>query len=145
MHTGIHRCRIRCYSTPVIPFRLTFEPGVSLYEQVVYAAKKAVVSGQMRPGEAFPSVRALSKALKINPNTAHKVITHLVAEGLIEVRSGVGTVVSERGASTAAERGNLLKNELEQLVVEAKKIGLELDDVISAIRNHWRRLDGGSK
>jgi GntR family transcriptional regulator len=134
-----------CYSTVVIPFRLTFEPGISLYEQVVYAAKKAVVSGQMRPGDPFPSVRALSKALKINPNTAHKVITHLVAEGLIEVRSGVGTVVSERAASTAAERGNLLKNELEQLVVEAKKIGLELDDVTNALRDHWKRLDGGKK
>ncbi len=129
----------------MIPFRLTFESGISLYEQVVYAAKKAVVSGQMRPGDAFPSVRALSKALKINPNTAHKVITHLVTEGLIEVRSGVGTVVSERASSTAAERGNLLKNELEQLVVEAKKIGLELEDVTNALRNHWRRLDGDKK
>ena len=133
-----------CYSTVVIPFRLTFEPGISLYEQVVYAAKKAVVSGQMRPGDPFPSVRALSKALKINPNTAHKVITHLVAEGLIEVRSGLGTVVSERTGSTAAERANLLKNELEQLVVEAKKIGLELDDVSNALRNHWKRLATGN-
>ena len=129
----------------MIPFSLTFEPGVAVYEQVVYAAKKAVVSGQMRPGDSFPSVRALSKALKINPNTAHKVITHLVLEGLIEVRSGVGTVVSERASSTAAERGNLLKNELEQLVVEAKKIGLALDDVTKAVRDHWQRLDGGKK
>ena len=56
----------------MIPFRLSFEPGVSLYEQVVYAAKKAVIAGQMRPGDPFPSVRALSKELKINPNTAHK-------------------------------------------------------------------------
>ena len=134
-----------CYSTPVIPFRLTFEPGISLYEQVVYAAKKAVVSGQMRPGDPFPSVRALSKALKINPNTAHKVITHLVAEGLIEVRSGVGTVVSERSASSAGERANLLKNELEQLVVEAKKLGLELSDVTEALLAHWKRLAGGKK
>src|ERR1700674_5602250 len=98
-----------CYNTPVIPFRLSFEPGVSLYEQIVYAAKKAMVSGQMRPGDPFPSVRALSKALKMNPNTAHKVITHLVAESLVEVRSGIGTVVSECVSSTAAERGVLLK------------------------------------
>ncbi|MGH9761919.1 MAG: GntR family transcriptional regulator, partial [Blastocatellia bacterium] len=67
----------------MIPFRLVFRPGVSLYEQVVYAAKKAVISGQLRPGDSFPSVRVLSKELKINPNTAHKVISHLVAEGLI--------------------------------------------------------------
>ena len=134
-----------CNSTVVIPFRLTFEPGISLYEQVVYAAKKAMVCGQMRAGDPFPSVRALGKALKINPNTAHKVITHLVAEGLIEVRSGVGTVVSQRGSSTAADRSNLLKTELEQLVVEAKKLGLDLDDVSKALLEHWNRLDGGKK
>jgi GntR family transcriptional regulator len=126
----------------VIPFRLSFQPGISLYEQVVYAAKKAVVSGKMRPGDPFPSVRALSKELKINPNTAHKVITQLVAEGLIEVHSGTGTVVARQTSSTAAERGNLLNRELEQLVVEAKKLGLELDDVAAAVAQHWRRLDG---
>jgi GntR family transcriptional regulator len=125
----------------VIPFRLAFEPGFSLYEQVVYAAKKAVVSGQMRPGDPFPSVRTLSKALKINPNTAHKVITHLIAEGILEVRSGIGTVVAEPAASTAAERGNLLKKELEQLVVEAKQLGLGLDDVTSAVARHWENLE----
>lgn len=126
----------------MIPFRLTFEPGVSLYEQVVYAAKKAVVSGQMRAGDTFPSVRALSKTLKINPNTAHKVITQLVTEGVLEVRSGIGTVVAARPLSTAAERGNLLKKELEQLVVEAKQLGLDLDQVSEALTEHWSRLDG---
>jgi GntR family transcriptional regulator len=124
----------------MIPFRLSFEPGVSLYEQVVYAAKKAMVVGQMRPGDPFPSVRALSKELKINPNTAHKVVTQLVNEGLIEVRPGTGTVVAEPGGSTAAERSNLLKRELEQLVVEAKKLGLSLDTVLDAVGKHWQRL-----
>src|ERR1700722_9030741 len=118
-----------CYSTQVLPFRVTFRPGVPLYEQVVYAAKKAVISGQMLPGDPFPSVRELSYALKINPNTAHKVILQLVAEGLIEVRSGRGTVVSERARGTAVERGKLLKKEMEQLGVEAKKLGPSFDEV----------------
>lgn len=126
----------------VIPFRVTFAPGVALYEQVVYAAKKAIISGQMQPGEAFPSVRALSKALKINPNTAHKVIMQLVAEGVIEVHPGLGTIVAERQSSTAAERGNLLKKELEQLVVEAKRLGLDLHQVTEAVTRHWYRLEG---
>jgi GntR family transcriptional regulator len=129
----------------LIPFRVSFELGVALYEQVVYAAKKAVISGQMRPGEPFPSVRALSKALKINPNTAHKVIMQLVSEGLIEVHPGLGTIVAERPSSTAAERSNLLKKELEQLVVEAKRLGLDLDQVIEAITEHWGKLDGAEK
>lgn len=126
----------------MIPFRLNFEQGISLYEQVVYAAKKAVVSGQMRPGDPFPSVRALSKALKINPNTAHKVVTHLVTEGVLEVLPGIGTVVAGRATSTPADRGNLLRNELEQLVVEAKQLGLELEQVSEALAEHWKRLDG---
>ena len=72
----------------MIPFRVQFRPGLPLYEQVVYAATKAMLSGRMRPGDAFPSVRALSRELKINPNTAHKVITQLIAAGLLESRPG---------------------------------------------------------
>jgi GntR family transcriptional regulator len=141
-------CRLMCTmcnSTHMIPFRVTFEPGLSIYEQVVYAAKKALIAGQMRPGEPFPSVRALSKALKINPNTAHKVVGELIAQGVLEVRPGLGTVVAEFRGSTATERGNLLKKEVEQIVVEAKKLGLELEDVTDSIEQHWRRLDGTNR
>ena len=126
----------------MIPFRVQFRPGISLYEQIVYAAKKAVISGQMRPGDAFPSVRALSRELKINPNTAHKVITQLIASGLLETRTGVGTVVATLPQSSAAERTELLGTEIEQLVVEAKKLGIELDDMIESISRHWKRLGG---
>ena len=125
----------------MIPFRLAFRPGISLYEQVVYAAKRAaVVSGKMRPGEPFPSVRALSKELKINPNTAHKVVAQLTAEGLLEVRVGVGTGIAPLRPATANEKSQLLKDEMEQLVVEAKKLGMELDDVLRAVSRHWKRL-----
>jgi len=124
----------------VIPFRLAFRPGVSLYEQVVYAAKRAVICGQLRPGDPFPSVRLLSKELKINPNTAHKVVTTLIGEGLLEVLPGIGTVVAQPPASSAAQRTRLLETELEQLVVEAKKLGMRLDDVLAAVAEHWERL-----
>lgn len=126
----------------MIPFRVQFRPGISLYEQIVYAAKKAVISGQMRPGDAFPSVRTLSRELKINPNTAHKVVAQLVATGLLETRVGVGTVVATLPPSTAAERTELLGTEIEQLVVEARKLGIELDDMIESISRHWKQLGG---
>ena len=67
-------------------------------------------------------MRTVSKELKINPNTAHKVIAHLVTEGLLEVRPGIGTVVAELPEAGASERANLVENEIEQLVVEAKKL-----------------------
>jgi DNA-binding transcriptional regulator YhcF (GntR family) len=124
----------------VIPFRVPFQPGLPLFEQVVYAAKKALISGQIQPGDRFPSVRTLSQSLKINPNTAHKVVNQLVAEGLLEVYPGVGTVVARLPVSTARERGKLLDRELEQLVVEAMKLRLNLEEVVEALKLHWRRL-----
>ena len=141
----------------MIPFRVQFRNGISLFEQIVYAAKKAMISGQMRPGDAFPSVRALSKELKINPNTAHKIVAHLVSEGLLETRPGIGTVVAALPDSTRKERTQLLGHEIEELVVEAKRLGIGREEMLASIAAHWSRLssndaefagepkDGGSR
>jgi GntR family transcriptional regulator len=124
----------------MIPFRVYFRPGGAIYEQVVYAATKAMIAGQLRPGDPFPSVRTLSKELKINPNTAHKVITNLVTTGLLEIRSGAGTVVAKRPDASKADKTKLLQEQFEELVVEAKRLGIELEDVQEAIEKHWKRL-----
>jgi GntR family transcriptional regulator len=127
----------------LIPFRVDFRPGISLYEQVVYAAKKAMISGQIRPGDPFPSVRVLSKELKINPNTAHKVVTHLMTAGMLESRPGIGTVVTVLPEARKIERTQLLGHEIEQLAVDAKKLGIPLNDVVASLTDHWKKLGGG--
>jgi len=129
------------HNTAMIPFRVVFQPGASLYEQVVYAAKKALIAGQLLPGDPFPSVRALSTALRINPNTAHKVITQLLNEKLLEVMPGTGTVVAQPAEPSPGERANLLDNQVEQLAVEAKGLGLSLQEVTAALKAHWQRLE----
>src|ERR1700712_2910404 len=113
----------------MLPFDVVLRPGESPYRQIVYAATKAVVSGELTPGAPFPSVRELSQALKINPNTAQKVIAELARDGLIEVRPGIGTVVTGGRKASAAERRALLSREVEQLLVEAKRLGLKRQDV----------------
>ena len=129
-----------CYSTHVTELTLTPESGTSICEQAVYAAKKALICGQMRPGEPFASVRKLSTTLKINPNTAHKVVARLTAEGLLEVKPGVGTVVATPPSENSAARRSLLKRDLERIVVEAKFAGLRLEDLTAVLAYHWDRL-----
>jgi len=124
----------------MIPFRVRFRPGVSLHEQIVYAAKKAIISRQLRPGDSFPSVRVLSRELKINPNTAHKVMTQLISEGLLETRPGLGTMVSSLPEPRRSERTQLLEHEIEQLVVEAKKLEITQDEFSESVSEHWKRL-----
>jgi GntR family transcriptional regulator len=124
----------------MLPFDVVLKPGESPYRQVVYAATRAIVSGELRAGSAFPSVREISQALKINPNTAHKVVAELVRDGLLEVQPGVGTTVSTGRGATAEERRLLLSEEVEQLVVEAKRLGLEREDVLEAVASQWEDL-----
>jgi DNA-binding transcriptional regulator YhcF (GntR family) len=129
----------------MLPFKVVFKPGLSVYQQAAYAARKAVVSGQLRPGDLFPSVRALSQALKINPNTAHKVVSELTREGLLDVRPGLGTVVAERPQASPQQRTALLQHDLEQLVVEAKRLFIGLDELVEAVEEHWERLSPSAK
>jgi GntR family transcriptional regulator len=124
----------------MIPFKVQLKPGISPYRQIIYAVEKSIVCGQLNPGDSFPSVRALSQALKINPNTAHKAVAELIRRGLLEVRPGVGTMVCTAPRAPARQRSALLKDELERLVVEAKRLSLDLDALIDAVKEHWEKL-----
>ncbi len=125
----------------MIPFRLVVQPGVPIADQVAFAAKKAIFSGKLRPGEAFPSVRALGRAMKIHANTAQKVISQLAAEGLIEVLPGIGTVVAQPAAPRSG-RTRLLAGDVEQLTIQAMQVGMSLEELQSAVGECWSRLAG---
>jgi GntR family transcriptional regulator len=125
----------------MLPFAIDLRPGLPITEQVIFAVKKAVVAGRLKPGTPFPSVRALSQELRINPNTAHKITATLVAEGVLVTTPAVGSVVAEQAAGDRAAKTALLGDELERVVVEAKKLGLGLDEVQTELAAHWRRLN----
>ena len=121
--------------------RFTLRPGRPIVEQVVFAAQRAFLSGEYQPGQAFPSVRVLAADLKIHPNTAHKAIQSLIQEGWLEVHPGIGTVVAEPPKPRAGDRQRLLQEEVEQLVVEARRVGVRLQDVVQAISIAWSKID----
>ena len=124
----------------MLPFDVQLKSGESPYRQIVYAATKAVVSGDLLPGSPFPSVRVLSQELKVNPNTAHKVIADLVRSGILEVLPGVGTVVGEWGPASPEDRSRLLSDDVERLLVEARRLGLTLGEIQDAIASKWDEL-----
>lgn len=99
-----------------------------------------MIAGQLRPGDAFPSVRVLSRELKINPNTAHKVVTALIAEGMLEPQPGIGTVVARMPDASRRERTALLGRQVEELIVDAKRVGVTREALQEAVNLHWNRL-----
>lgn len=126
----------------MLPFSIELKAGLPVAEQILFAVKKAVVAGQLRPNDKFPSVRVLSQELRVNPNTAHKVVAALVAEGVLVTTPAIGSVVAERVNGDRTEKAELLGAELERVVVEAKKLGLTLGEVQTGLGAHWKKLGG---
>jgi GntR family transcriptional regulator len=120
-----------------LPFTIGLQSGEPLHDQIVYAVRRAVAARQLRAGDAFPSVRMLSQELKINPNTAHKAVATLVDAGFLEVRHGVGTVVTSGPRQSDDVREQILDADTQRLVVDAKAAGLSLRSVVAAVRRHW--------
>ena len=125
----------------MINFTIKFQYGTPIYAQVVYAVKKAIVTEQLKQGDRFPSVREMSRELRINPNTAQKVVAHLVREKLLEIKPGIGSVVSEISTATKAQRNKILNEEVEKLIVESKRLSLTKKEVMDAIERNWKLED----
>ncbi|MGH9240789.1 MAG: GntR family transcriptional regulator [Vicinamibacterales bacterium] len=121
-----------------LPFSVDIRPGRPLHDQVVFAVTKAVVTGQLAAGDAFPSVRALSQELRINPNTAQKIVGTLIERGLLEPRPGIGTVVAAWQPAANPARRASLASQIDRLAVEARQLGMTLSDLLDAIRRAWK-------
>jgi GntR family transcriptional regulator len=64
---------------------------------------------------------------------------------MLESHPGIGTVVASVRGATARERTELLDRQIEELVVEAKRLSIDLDEVKSAISRHWKCLSNSSE
>ena len=129
----------------MLPFRVDLVPGVPVYEQLVAAVTRAVVCGDLRPGDAFPSVRALSQALRINPNTVQKAVAQLTTLGLLQVHPGIGTRVAQPPPAPRASSANELRPQVAALVLEARRRGFSLPDLHDLLEAEWQRLEPSSR
>jgi GntR family transcriptional regulator len=118
-------------------FGLVLQPGQSIFDQLVSAAQKAILSGELTEGQAFPSVRTLAADLKIHPNTAHKAVQYLIHERWLERRPGIGTVVASAPHTLGEMRRQLMQHEIAALIAEARRLGLSADELKRAIDAGW--------
>ena len=122
-----------------LPFRIELKPGEPISDQVVYAAQKAIISGLLRPGSKFPSIRAISQDLRIHPNTTQKAVTVLVDEGFLEVHPGIGTVVAKTMPASGLSI-EAIESEAERLILHAKRMRIKLDDLKRIMDGQWKKL-----
>ncbi len=86
-----------------IPFSVNPISPIAVYEQVKNLIQFAIASGDLKPGDKLPSVRALSIELSVNANTVTKAYRELELMEVLSAQRGVGAVVTEQAASNCVE------------------------------------------
>ena len=104
--------------------------GVPIYEQIKQQIKAAILAGELREGEALPSLRTLAKDLKISALTVKKAYDLLEEEGLIVTVHGKGSFVSEASQSQMKEaRQKETEADLEEAVQKGRMRGLTDEEI----------------
>ena len=114
--------------------KIQAQGGVPIYLQVMQQIKYLVASGRLQPGDELPSIRTLAEQLIVNPNTIARAYRELETAGVVEKRRTAGTFVAEAGSPLARkERLRLLRQRVDQLLVEAFQMGFALDEVLKLV------------
>src|SRR3954463_4678678 len=79
----------------VIEFHLDARSGVAPYMQLIHQVRHAMRLGLLSEGDRLPTVKEAVAHIAINPNTVLKAYRELEYEGLVTLRTGVGTFVAK--------------------------------------------------
>lgn len=102
---------------------------LAIYEQIVNQLKNAIVTGELKAGEALPSIRALAGELQVSVITTKRAYEELEKEGLIRSVAGKGFYVCEYNTDYLREKQLMMIEErLAELIAEAKSAGLSSEE-----------------
>ncbi len=116
--------------------------AVPIWKQIEHGLRRLVASGSLEPGGAVPSVRDLSRDLRVNPATVAKAYQRLADAGVLAVRRGEGTYVAEAPPSLArGERSRILNDGATRYASLAVTVGANPDEAVDELREAWKKLE----
>src|SRR4051812_46837805 len=106
-----------------MPFQIQKDSGIPLYVQLESQVRMLLQQGDLQPGDMMPTVRALAVELGINSNTVARVYRDLQQAGVLVLRRGVGTFVSEDHTGKALHRKELetLDRKVDELITLCRR------------------------
>lgn len=102
---------------------------VPIYEQIVDQVKAQIISGELKEDDNLPSVRTLSKELRISALTVKKAYDSLEQEGFTVTIHGKGTYVAANKEMMMEEYRREVEEELTEVIRKAKRYGLPEEDI----------------
>jgi GntR family transcriptional regulator len=119
-----------------MPIQISTADGLPIYQQIFNQVRYLVASGHWQAGEELPPIRVLAEQLTVNPNTVARAYLELERAGVVTKQPGSGTYVSKanRGGLTQREKNKILVRRVDSLLVEARHLGVELNEVLKLVR-----------
>lgn len=108
-----------------------------IYEQIMEQIKFMIINGELKEHSILPSVRSLSKDLKISALTVKKAYDNLEAEGFIVTVHGKGSYVASTNQELLIEEHKKeVEADLEMAILKGRKCGMtdnELKELFNLI------------
>ena len=115
---------------------MEFNDNLPIYIQIMNLIKSSIASGEIRGGDKLPSVRELSKKLKVNPNTIQRSYQELERENIVFTQRGMGTVVTEDQQMIKDLRSNMAKDVVHGFLMKMKKLGFDSNEIMDIV-SEW--------
>lgn len=117
------------------------EEGKPLFVQIAEQIEDSIVDGSLAEQAQAPSTNELAAFYRINPATAAKGVAMLVDKTVLVKRRGIGMFVAEgaRELLLRERRDAFADRYVTPLLAEARKIGLDTDDLAALIHEHGAR------
>jgi len=108
---------------------------LAIYEQIVNQIKDAIIKGELKPGDAMPSIRNLAKDLQISVITTKRAYEELEKEGLLKSVAGKGFYVCDYNTDFLKEKQTaMLENRLAEVIKDCIKAGIPLSDILDMVK-----------
>lgn len=111
-----------------------FNDKESIYLQIIELIKKSIALGELKSGDKLPSVREMSTALGVNPNTLQRAYGELERLGITYTKRGMGSFVNETDDSADSLKEDMVYDIARKFLKEMKSMGIEKKEAIKIIK-----------
>lgn len=110
-----------------------FNDKSPIYLQIIDNIKMDIITGKLQGQDKLPSIREMSAALKVNPNTLQRVYQELERMDIVYTQRGMGTFVKENIDMVENLKKEMAKEVIDSFMLRMKNLGFTAPQIIEAI------------
>lgn len=114
-----------------------------IYIQIAEWLENEILGGNIKEDEKIYSQYQLAEMFNINPATAARGINILADQGILYKKRGLGMFLAANAMEKIQHkrRNHTLKKLVEKVVVEARRLGIDEEELFSIMRQAGKELD----